>query len=127
MRPIGVVVFAIALLAIAGCQQGSQPTAAAPAASVPAEFAKGEALFNANCARCHGERAMGTNQGPPFIDRIYEPNHHADATFHLAARNGVRAHHWQFGNMPPVDGVSEADVNEIIGYVRWLQREAGIF
>jgi hypothetical protein len=70
---------------------------------------------------------MGTDHGPSFLNKIYEPNHHGDAAFHLAARGGVRAHHWQFGNMPPVEGVSEAEVDEIIGYVRWLQRQAGIF
>jgi hypothetical protein len=28
--------------------------------------------------------------------------------------------------MPPVPGVDEAAVERIIGYVRWLQRAAGI-
>lgn len=124
----------IMVAAIMGCQKepsydsSSTSTAAssAPAAATPAEFAKGEALFNTHCAACHGQKAMGTDHGPPFIDRIYEPNHHADATFQLAARNGVRSHHWTFGNMPPVAGASQADVNEIIGYIRWLQRQAGI-
>ena len=127
MRRVGGLLFASALLLIVGCQQGSPPTAAAPAGSVPAEFAKGEALFNSHCAKCHGQGAVGTNQGPPFLNKIYEPNHHADATFHLAVRGGVRSHHWTFGNMPPIEGVSASDVDEIIGYVRWLQRQAGIF
>ncbi len=129
----------VIVIVMAGCQKepsySSSPPAAstsppslsaAPAAGTPAELAKGEALFNSHCAACHGQKAMGTKHGPPFIDRIYEPNHHADATFQLAARNGVRAHHWLYGNMPPVEGVTESDVNEIIGYIRWLQRQAGI-
>ncbi|MEW6325437.1 MAG: cytochrome c [Nitrospirota bacterium] len=120
-----IVVF-IGTMALAGCQGQSSPAPSAGGAA-PAEFAKGEALFNANCAKCHGERAAGTNQGPSLVQKIYEPSHHSDASFHLAARNGVRPHHWQFGPMPPIAGVSEAEVNEIIGYVRWLQREAGIF
>jgi mono/diheme cytochrome c family protein len=132
------IVLVMVLAALAGCQKepsySSSTTAsssapslsAAPAAGTPAEFAKGEALFNSHCAACHGQKAMGTKHGPPFIDMIYVPNHHADATFHLAVRNGVRAHHWPYGNMLPVEGVSEPDVNEIIGYVRWLQRQAGI-
>jgi len=118
----------VVMIAAGGCQK--EPSYGSPAApsgaATPAEFAKGEALFNAHCAACHGEKAAGTDHGPPFIDRIYEPHHHADATFQLAARNGVRSHHWTFGNMPPVDGVTESDVNEIVGYVRWLQRQAGI-
>jgi mono/diheme cytochrome c family protein len=96
------------------------------AASLPPEMQKGEAKFKASCAKCHGERGVGTTQGPPLVHKIYEPNHHGDAAFQRAAANGVRAHHWGFGDMPKVEGVTSADVTEIIGYVRWLQREAGI-
>jgi mono/diheme cytochrome c family protein len=89
-------------------------------------YSKGEALFNANCAVCHGAQAAGTGKGPPLVHRIYEPNHHGDMAFLLAARNGVRQHHWPFGDMPPVEGVSDADVALIVVYVRELQRAAGI-
>lgn len=97
---------------------GARPT--------PVSLAEGERLFNANCARCHGPRASGTDQGPPLVHLVYEPNHHGDAAFQRAAALGVRAHHWTFGDMPPVPGVSEAEVAAIVSYVRWLQREAGI-
>lgn len=99
---------------------------AVSSAAVLAEYAKGEALYNTYCARCHGLRAAGTDHGPTFISRIYEPNHHGDSAFQLAARNGVRAHHWSFGDMPKVEGVTPQEVDEIIRYVRWLQRQAGI-
>jgi hypothetical protein len=46
--------------------------------------------------------------------------------FVLAAKNGVAAHHWPFGNMPAVEGVTDADVLNIVTYVRALQRENGI-
>ena len=95
-------------------------------AAVPAEYAKGEAAFNTYCARCHGPKAAGTDHGPTFINRIYEPNHHGDAAFRLAPMNGVRAHHWQFGDMPKVAGVTPQELDEIIPYIRWLQRQAGI-
>jgi len=45
----------------------------------------------------------------------------------LAAKNGVRSHHWRFGDMPPVDGVTNADVMMIARYIRELQKENGIF
>ena len=88
--------------------------------------ADGADLFATNCAVCHGENAAGTDQGPPFIHRIYEPNHHADMAFQLAVQNGVRAHHWRFGNMPPVEGMSQDDVEKTVAYVRALQRANGI-
>ncbi len=105
------------------CGQGAATQEAAP---VPAEFRSGEAKFNAHCARCHGERAGGTAQGPPLVHKIYEPNHHGDPAFQRAAANGVRAHHWKFGDMPKIEGVTPEDVQQIIHYVRWLQRQAGI-
>ncbi len=87
----------------------------------------GAALFNAKCSKCHGTKGSGTDKGPPLVHRIYEPGHHADLSFHWAVERGVRAHHWGFGDMPPVEGVSNDDVSAIIGYIRGLQREAGIF
>ncbi len=95
-------------------------------APTPAAFARGESLYLAHCDRCHGHRATGSEIGPPLVHSTYEPRHHADAAFVLAVRNGVRAHHWPFGDMPPVPGLSEDDVASIVAYVRWLQREAGI-
>jgi cytochrome c len=93
---------------------------------MPAEFQQGEAKFKTYCAHCHGERAAGTHQGPPLVHKIYEPSHHGDAAFQMAAAKGVRAHHWGFGDMPKIEGVSSGDVTDITAYIRWLQRKAGI-
>ncbi len=87
----------------------------------------GEELFNANCAACHGTGATGTSQGPTFISRIYHPGHHADFSIVNAVRNGVPQHHWSFGDMAPVTGLSEDDVRRIICYVREVQRANGLF
>ncbi len=91
-------------------------------------LSKGEALFNANCAKCHGVKGVGTDKGPPLVHRIYHPNHHADLSFRWAIEKGVRAHHWGFGDMPRVEGVkSPEEIELIIRYVRSIQKEAGIF
>ena len=96
-----------------------------PAFTVEAQA--GQALFEENCVSCHGQNATGSDQGPPLVHRIYEPGHHGDMSFRLAARQGVRAHHWNFGNMPPVEGVTDEDVIKITRYVRELQKANGIF
>ena len=93
---------------------------------VPQEFQAGEERFTAFCSRCHGVHARGTTKGPPLVHKIYEPSHHGDFAFLRAAAQGVRAHHWDFGNMPKIADASLDDVKLIIAYVRWLQREAGI-
>ena len=105
----------------------SQTILASAAKPLSAELEEGEAKFNNFCSRCHGPQGQGTNNGPPLVHKIYEPNHHADMAFQRAAAQGVRAHHWKFGNMPKIDGVVPEDVSQIIAYIRWLQRQAGIF
>ncbi len=118
---------AAGLALLPGCAGGGNPAASAVAAAeVPAEHADGKRLFDTNCARCHGVHAAGTGRGPSFLSKIYEPSHHGDEAFLVAVKRGVSAHHWGFGNMPPVPGVADEDVTKIIGYVRWAQRVAGI-
>lgn len=123
---------------------GSTGDAVAPAADVTAQAAApmvdvalpealsanaeiGKLAYDAKCAACHGANAAGQDGvAPPLVHKIYEPSHHGDAAFLLAAKNGVRAHHWRFGNMPPVEGVTDGDVKMIVAYVRELQRANGI-
>ena len=92
-----------------------------------ANVSQGELAFNESCAACHGKNGAGREgSGPPLIHRIYEPGHHGDMSFIIAAKNGVRAHHWKFGNMPPVEGIDEIKVKMIITYIRALQQANGI-
>jgi mono/diheme cytochrome c family protein len=96
------------------------------AVPVPAEFQQGEALFERHCSSCHGEKALGTESGPPLVHIVYEPSHHADFAFYMAVTQGVRAHHWRFGDMPPVPGLQQEEISQITSYIRWLQRQVGI-
>jgi mono/diheme cytochrome c family protein len=86
----------------------------------------GKALFGQYCVSCHGTNASGTDNGPPLVHDLYNPGHHADESFLRAAQNGVRSHHWPYGNMPPVDGIGAAQVRAITAYVRELQVANGI-
>jgi cytochrome c1 len=69
---------------------------------------------------------VGTDQGPTFLSKIYVPSHHGNASFYLAVQQGVRAHHWLFGAMPPMPHITEDEVTQIIAYIRWLQQQAGV-
>ncbi|MEN8834292.1 MAG: cytochrome c [Pacificibacter sp.] len=87
----------------------------------------GKQGYEIKCAACHGANAAGQDGlAPPLVHIIYEPNHHGDEAFQRAAAIGVRAHHWPFGDMPPVEGVTRGDVTMIIAYIRELQRANGI-
>lgn len=112
--------------------QAAAPGAPLAEVVVPAEFSpparQGETYFDAACASCHGANAAGQKGvAPPLVHRIYERAHHGDMAFVLAARNGVRAHHWPFGDMPPVEqALTDAELGAIVAYVRELQRANGI-
>ena len=87
--------------------------------------AAGEIAFQAYCASCHGVDARGTDRGPSFLSNVYVPSHHGDAAFWLAARNGVPQHHWRFGDMEPVEGPSDDDIEAITAFVRQVQQAEG--
>ena len=106
-----------------------EPETAIVAVAMPelsSEASVGQKLFNNNCASCHGDRASGTDNGPPLIHDIYNPGHHSDDAFYLAAANGVVQHHWPFGNMPKQEHVAADEVAKIVQYVRELQTANGI-
>ena len=87
----------------------------------------GEKVFSRKCADCHGEAGAGNSEkGPPLIHKIYEPSHHGDMAFLVAALNGVQQHHWDFGNMMPIEGITQAEVAMIVEYIRQIQRANGI-
>lgn len=86
----------------------------------------GRSLYGQACAVCHGQSLEGTNAGPTFLNRIYAPGHHADISFIFAVERGVRAHHWNFGNMAPVEGLTHEQVLAIIAFIREQQRAVGI-
>ena len=108
--------------------QGSAIVSVALPSELSATAELGKKAYDAKCAKCHGGNAAGQNGvAPPLVHKIYEPNHHSDMAFVLAAKNGVRSHHWKFGNMPPVEGLTDGDVKSIAKYIRELQKENGIF
>jgi len=87
---------------------------------------KGEKYYAKSCNSCHGDNAGGTKNGPPLVHDIYNPGHHADEAFYRAALQGVKQHHWPYGNMPPRPEISKREVSYIIAYVRELQEANGI-
>ncbi len=86
----------------------------------------GQRTYDATCAKCHGAYGVGTDMGPPFLNPVYNPGHHSDEAFFRAVRNGVRQHHWKFGDMPAQPAVTEIEIQQVVRYVRELQQANGI-
>ena len=107
--------------------QSNAPLVKVAIPELNASETQGKALYTQYCSSCHGANAAGQdNIAPSLVHKIYEPSHHGDQAFYLAALQGVRAHHWPFGNMPPVEGITEEEISPIIAYIRRLQRHNGI-
>ena len=86
----------------------------------------GQIAFNENCAQCHGINGQGTTAGPPLIHDIYNPGHHNADSFYNAVTNGVKQHHWPYGDMPPQDDVGFMQMSTIMAFIRELQEQNGI-
>jgi len=97
-----------------------------PAADYRPDIVQGENYYQASCARCHGGHLKGSVEGPPLLNATYAPSHHADLAFYHAVKNGVKQHHWDFGDMPMLTGLNPEQVSDIISYVRRNQQLAGI-
>jgi cytochrome c len=138
MKPIYIVAIVVALGAAGwfmfsssdkkddSSSAGEEQTSSIKMPELSAMAQKGQKAFQANCAQCHGTNGTGTNQGPPLIHDIYNPGHHNDMAIYRAAKMGTRAHHWQFGDMPPQPQVSDEEIGTIIQFIREVQKENGI-
>jgi mono/diheme cytochrome c family protein len=125
----GVSVRALALAgviatALAACSGGSASDVNIPVQD-PDLVSSGADIYQASCASCHGTDLRGTEKGPSHLSAVYVPNHHSDAAFLLAVRNGSPQHHWRFGDMEPIDGLSDEDIVAITAFVRETQRVEG--
>lgn len=85
------------------------------------------AYADADCAACHGPNMGGIGgEGPPLVHRIYDTEHHSDTELAASSVEGVRAHHWPFGAMPPAEGLTPEEAASIVAFLRAVQRANGI-
>jgi mono/diheme cytochrome c family protein len=126
---VGVIAAAVAIAAAAWFyvkREDPGETVPVRMTALSPEAKTGQAPFIQYCGKCHGENGGGSAKGPPLIHRFYGPGHHPDGSFYAAIANGARQHHWRFGNMKPVEGVSEDEARAIVRFVREVQRANGI-
>ena len=100
---------------------------APPPPGMPFRYGLGHEQFQDHCSICHGGFLEGTEQGPPLIHVYYVPSHHGNQAFLRAIRRGTKQHHWNFGDMKPVAGISENEERAIIGFIRWYQKDQGLY
>jgi mono/diheme cytochrome c family protein len=79
---------------------------------------RGEAIYGANCAQCHGDDLGGTDRGPSLLQPIYGTDQLSDAEVADAIRNGVDEELWEFGPMPANGAITDTQIEAIIAFVR---------
>lgn len=119
---LAVRVLAVGLaVGLAAC--GSDDTE--PASATGSQLDRGAEIYAESCGSCHGADLRGTDKGPSHLSIVYESNHHTDDSFRSAIANGAPQHHWSFGDMEPVEGLSDDDVEAVIAFVRAEQERQG--
>ena len=112
---IEVTLITTALVFISSCAP-PQPTKI-----VPAEFKSGQNYYHKICANCHGADALGKQtRAPGLIDPEYLSENFSDEEMYKQIIEGS-------DKMPPQrNKLSDPEVAEIIKYLRYSQKAAGI-
>jgi cytochrome c2 len=100
---------------------------AADEIEIPFEMARGQLLYEKYCSSCHGLQLDGSDQGPPLVHPFYKPSHHSDKSFYRAVLQGTKQHHWNFGDMKPVEGMTPKKMDAVIPFVRYYQRQKKLY
>ena len=100
---------------------------AAEKIEIPFHLGQGQLLYEKYCSSCHGVDLTGSDQGPPLLHPFYKPSHHGDQAFYRAALQGTRQHHWEFGDMPPVEGMTAGKMNKVVPYLRYYQQQKKLY
>lgn len=105
----------------------SGSTIAAETIEIPFSLGKGQMLYEQYCSSCHGLQLEGTDKGPSLVHPFYKPSHHGDKAFYRAALQGTKQHHWNFGDMPRVEGITSREMDKLVPYVRYYQQQKKLY
>ena len=109
-------IFLVAVILIALTSCSPKPTI-----KVPAEFESGQNNFHRVCANCHGADALGKQtRAPGLIDPEYFSENFSDEEMYKQIIEGSDK------MRPQRSKVSDPEVSEIIKYLRYSQKAAGI-
>ena len=92
-----------------------------PTLEVPEPYKKGQNVFHKICSNCHGSDGMGKHtKAPKLIDEEYLSPNFTDDDIRETILNGTN-------KMPPQKkNVSAEKITEIIKYLRYSQKAAGL-
>ena len=90
-----------------------------PTKTVPIQYITGQTQYHKVCANCHGADAMGTGKAPKLTHERYNKANFSNGKIAKTILRGSAS-----GAMPAQKTkVTEADIKEIIKYLRYSQKE----
>lgn len=110
-----------AAFGIAGLDVFDGADAPPPAAAVEA----GRIAFAENCSHCHGRLAEGTRLGPSLTGHPGGPSRLGDDQFRRAVRSGIAPREPGALGMPALAGVSDADLDRMLVFLRGIELADG--
>jgi mono/diheme cytochrome c family protein len=115
-------------LLVAGVATGALAVVAAACGADGTRSAadRGEAIYGANCAQCHGADLAGTERGPSLLEPVYLRGELTDAAVADAIRNGVAERRWDFGPMPANGALSDSQIDAVVEFLRAEQEAVGV-
>jgi mono/diheme cytochrome c family protein len=94
-----------------------------PQKSVPEDYLSGQEYYHKVCAICHGADAGGGNRAPSFLQEIFHSTKFSNQKIANTILNGSKS-----GSMPSQKNrVDDLQIREIIKYIRFSQREVGMY
>jgi cytochrome c5 len=120
-----IIKFSISILMLMPVMTGT--INAAEEVEIPFHLGKGQLLYEKYCSSCHGLQLNGSDKGAPLLHPFYKPSHHGDKAFYRAALQGTQQHHWEFGNMLPVEGMTTKKMDSLVPYVRYYQQQKKLY
>ena len=109
-------IFFVSIVLFCGISCAPKPTL-----EVPEAYKNGQNVFHKICSNCHGSDGMGKHtKAPRLIDEEYLAPNFTDDDIRETILNGTN-------KMPPQKkNVSAEEITEIIKYLRYSQKAAGL-
>ena len=120
----GILAAPVALYLTVGGGEENTRTAGSSGFTIPSlstQALDGKGLFSEKCGDCHGAYGEGSDNGPALIHALYDKTIFPDQAVRRAIVEGAVARNWPFGDMPPVEGLGEQEIDGLIAFLREVQ------
>ena len=98
----------------------------AAARTSSAMMEQGRTAFARHCASCHGRMAKGTSHGPGLLGKAFGASVMPDEAIRSAVLSGAPTENAAYCPMGASPKIAPGELDEIIGFLRELQRLRGM-